>query len=293
MPNALIPELDGRRLTVDVALNQPSIVRDRIAELADTQILLPKFFRTLGAKVNGGGMLYSVIQASDFFTSDIEKRNTRAEYKAVEGVDPEPKLAVVEDWGGKFQIGAEEITRNAINYLDQQTTQLANTIARKLDVRAMAELEAAVTGSNVLPGNDWSTLVTIGPEANLTPSAELPTADLSAAQKAAELQELGVTHDLLVVHPNEAHSLRVAYGDKLDAMLTSAGVKLFSNPRVTAGTAWAIESAAVGTVGFEAPLTVDTWEDKATRSWWVQGYVVPAFAVDRPFAAKKLTGLAG
>jgi hypothetical protein len=157
----------------------------------------------------------------------------------------------------------------------------------------MAELTAAVTGANVVPGSDWSTLVTVGPETELTPSAELPTADLSAAQLASDLQELGVRHNLLVLHPNEAHSLRVAYSDRLDDMLKSAGVELFANPRVTAGTGWAIEKGMVGTVGFEFPLTVDAWEDKATRSWWVQAYVVPAFGVDRPFAAKKLTGLAG
>lgn len=294
MPNALIPELDGRRLTVDYVLRSPTtILRGRIARLADSQILLPKFFRTYGGRIEGGGMLYSVIQASDFFTSDVEKRNTRSEYKIVEGVDPEPQLAVVEDWGGKFQVGQEEIIRNDTSYLDQQTTQLANTIARKLDIRAMATLEAAVTGANTVPGSDWSDLVTVGPEADLTPSAELPTADLSAAQLASDLQELGVKHDLLILHPNEAHSLRVAYGDKLAAMLSSADVSMFVNPRVTAGTGWAIEKAAVGTVGFESDLTVDTWEDKATRSWWVQAFVVPAMAVDRPFAAKKLTGLAG
>lgn len=292
MTSALIPELSGRRLTVDVALQQPTIIRGRIAALADEQILLPKFFRALGG-VTGGGMLYSVIQASDFFTTDVEKRAPRAEYKIVEGVDPEPKLALVEDWGGKFQVGAEDISRNNISYLDQQTTQLANTITRKLDVRALQELEAAVTGDNIVAGHDWSDLVTVGPLDTLTASADLPTADLSAAQLASDLQELGVKHDLLVVHPNEAHSLRTAYGDKLGAMLASAGVELFSNPRVTAGTAWAVEKGAVGTVGFEFPLSVETWEDKATRSWWVQAFVVPAFAVDRPFAAKKLTGLAG
>lgn len=293
MANALIPELSGRRLTVDYVLKQPSIIRAQIAKLADTQILLPKFFRTLGAQVTGGGMLYSVISASDFFTSDVEKRNARSEYKIVEGVDPDPQLAVVEDWGGKFQIGAEDVIRNDVNLLDQQTTQLANTLARKLDTRAMAAVTAAVSGANVVPGHNWSAVVTVGPLDALTPSAERPTADLSAAQLASDLQELGVRHDLLVVHPNEAHSLRVAYGDQLDAMLSSAGVDLFANPRVASGTAWAIEAGKVGTVGFESPLTVDVWEDKGTRSWWVQAYVVPAFGVDRPFAAKKLTGLAG
>lgn len=293
MANSLIPELSGRRLTVDAALSKPTIIRNQIAKLADDQILLPKFFHNLGGKVEGGGLLYSVIQASDFFTTDIEKRSPGNEYKVVEGVDPEPKLAKVEDWGGKFQITDEQVGRNDVNYLDQQTTQLANTIARKLDVAAMAAVNAVITGTNVVTGHDWGDVVTVGPETSLTPSAELPTADLSSAQLAADLQELGVTHDLLIVHPNEAHALRVAYGDKLDDVLKSAGVALFANPRVTAGVGWAVKSGEVGTVGFEATLTVDTWDDRSTRSRWVQAYAVPAFAVDRPYAAKKITGLAG
>lgn len=291
MPNALIPELTGRRLTVDVALKQPNLIRNQIAKLADEQLLLPKFFSNLGAPVTGGGMLYSVVQASDFYSTDVEKRSPGNEYRVVEGVDPEPKLAVVEDWGGKFQITDEQISRNDVSYLDQQTTQLSNTIARKLDVAAMGAIADATI--EAVTGHDWSDLVLVGPEARLTPSGSRPTADLSAAQLAADLEELGVTHDLLVVHPNEAHSLRVAYGDGLDAMLKSAGVTLFANPRVAAGTGWAVQAGSVGTVGFEAPLTVDKWDDRSTRSTWVQAYCVPAFAVDRPYAAKKITGLAG
>jgi hypothetical protein len=72
MTSPLIPALNGRTLTLDVALRQPSIIRDRIARLADDQILLPKFFRQFGAKVEGGGLLYSVIAASDFYTTDVE-----------------------------------------------------------------------------------------------------------------------------------------------------------------------------------------------------------------------------
>lgn len=292
MPNALIPELSGRRLTVDVALKQPTLIRAQIAKLADDQILLPKFFRNLGQPVTGGGMLYSVVQAADLFTTDVEKRSPGSEYKVVEGVDPEPKLATVEDWGGKFQITDEQISRNDVSYLDQQTTQLANTIARKLDVAAMIAVNTAIGGGNTVVGHDWSTVVISGPDTSLTPPVERPTADLSLAQLAADLQELGVKHDLLVLHPDQAHDLRVAYGDGLDAMLKSAGVELFSNPRVTAGVGWAIQSGQVGTIGFEAPLTVDTWDDRATRSRWVQAYAVPAIAVDRPYAAKKLIGLA-
>ena len=290
MPNALIPELTGRRLTVDVALKQPSILRDQIAKLADDQIVLPRVFRPFGAQVQGGGLLYSVIAASDFFTTDVEKRTPGAEYKVVEGVEPEPKLAVVEDWGGKFQITDEQRTRNDVSYLDQQTTQLANTIARKLDTRAVEALQAAPIAS-VATLNSWDNLVMVGPLDTITPSASRPTAHFAQAQELADLEELGVTHDTLLVHPAQARALRTAYAEELTAMLESVGMTMFSNPRIPAGTAFVAQGGMVGTVGFETALTVEVYDDRSTRSMWVQAYAVPAFAVDRPYAAKKITGL--
>ncbi|WP_328856365.1 hypothetical protein OG579_13685 [Williamsia herbipolensis] len=293
--SALLPTLSGRNLTVDAALKQPSVIRNRIAKLADAQIILDKLYHGLGGQVQGGGILYSVVKASDFYTSDVEQRAPGGEYKVVEGVDPDPKLATVADWGGRFQVTDEQRTRNDVSYLDQQTTQLANTITRKLDVAAIANVEAAIAAdaANAVTGHNWSTTVTVGPLDQITPSASRPTADISAAQLAADLQELGVHHNLLVVHPNQAHALRTAYGDNLDNMLTSAGVELFSNPRMTAGVAYVCEKGEVGTVGFEVALTVESYPDRSTRSTWVQAFAVPAFAVERPFALKRLSGLAG
>jgi hypothetical protein len=291
MPSPLLPQLSGRNLTVDVALNQPTLIRNRIAKLADAQIILPKLYHA-GGKVEGGGILYSVIQASDMFTSDVEKRAPGGEYKVVEGVDPDPKIAKVDDWGGKFQILDEQRDRNNISYLDQQTTQLANTITRKLDVAAIAALEAAIDSGNTVAGHTWNGLKFVGPLDAITASDVRPTADISAAQMAADLQELGVKHNLLIVHPNQGHALRSAYAENLDDMLKSAGLELFISPRMTAGTAYVCEKAAVGTVGFEKPLTVISWPEPSTRSTWVQAYAVPAFAVDKPYALKKLTGLA-
>ena len=82
--------------------------------------------------------------------------------KANMAVEPEPRLAPVDDWGGKFQVTQEQILRNDVNYIDQQTTQLSNTIARKLDTRAVAPLQAAVIGS-VAPAAGWDDLVMVGP----------------------------------------------------------------------------------------------------------------------------------
>lgn len=54
---------------------------------------------------------------------------------------------------------------------------------------------------------------------------------------------------------------------------------MFSNPRVPEGWAFVAEQSRVGTVGFEATLTVEAWREPATRSTWVQAYAVPAFAL--------------
>ncbi|MBM4726054.1 hypothetical protein ERC79_02595 [Rhodococcus sp. ABRD24] len=294
MTYSLLPDLQGRRLTVDVALQQPTILRNRIAELADPQLVLDKFFTSSGQKVEGGGILFSIIKASDFYTAnDVEKRGPGREYAVVEGVDLEPKLATVDDWGGKFQILDEQINRNDVSYIDQQTTQLTNTIVRKLNDAALAAIEEHIGAENTLAGHNWSNVVTVGPEADLTPNSERPSADLSAAQLAATMQELGVVHDLLVMHPTQEHALNVAYGDKLAAMLESAGVSKFVTPRVQPGVAYALKKSEAGVVGFETPLTVESYDDRATRSKWVQAYAVPAFAVEKPYAVKKLTGLAG
>ncbi|KUI13453.1 hypothetical protein AU191_16825 [Mycolicibacterium acapulense] len=292
MPNPLIPELTGRTLTVDAALKRPTVIRDRIAKLADEQILLPKFFRPSGARVEGGGLLYSVIAATDFFTTDIEKRAPGAEYRVVEGIEPEPSLALVEDYGGRVQVLDETVTRNDVNRIDQLTTQLSNTIVRKLDVRAVAALEAASIGS-VAVATSWEDLILSGPLDQLTPSGDRPTAHFAQAQELADLEELGVVLDTLIVAPEQARQLRTAYAENLGDMLKSAGFTsgMFANPRIPAGTAYVAQGGMVGTVGFEVPLTVEVVDDRLTRSRWIQAYAVPAFAVDRPFAAKKITGL--
>lgn len=186
-PNPLIPRLDGRQLTIDAALKRPTMIRDQIAKLADETLLLPKLFRPAGRKTDGGGLLYSVIEASDFFTArDVEKRTPGTEYPMTPGVDPEARLALVESYGGQFDIADEQVIRNEVDYIDQQTTQLANTIARKLDNRAMQELATADVGI-VAAQTNWANLTFVGPESSLTPTSQRPTSHFADAQLLADL----------------------------------------------------------------------------------------------------------
>lgn len=289
----LLPTLTGRTLSVDAALRHPTAIRDQIAKIADTQLVAPHFFHSVGVPIEGGGLLYNVIKASDQYTTDVEQRAPGQEYKVVEGVDPEQKLARVEDWGGKFQISDEQRDRNDVSYLDMQTTQLANRIARKLDERALKVLLDALDdepGSSI-SGHSWGSLILDGPADAITTSSARPTADFAAAQLAADLEELGVVHDTLVVHPNQAAALRTAYAENLSKMLEAASLKLVTNVLVPIGSAFVAQAGEAGVIAFEKPVTVTTWRDEATRSTWVQSYAVPAFAVNKPAAVKLINGL--
>lgn len=291
MPNPLIPELTGNRISVDAAMSEPSRIAHRIAKLVDKQLLLPRFLRPYGAKVLGGGMLHASLTAASFFTAGpMEQRAPGTEYRMVDPLDPEPKLAAVEDWGASAEILDEAILRNDTSRLDLVVTQLTNDLLRLLDTRMVNKLEEANPDS-VVAAVSWQNLMTVGPLDQLTPSGDRPPAHFAQAQELADLDEMSVQLDTLVVGPAQARQLRTAYAEDLDAMLKSAGLTMYSNPRIPDGTAYLAEGGQVGTIGFEVPLTVEVIPVPLERKKIVRAYVVPAMAIERPFACKKLTGL--
>lgn len=291
MPNPLIPELTGGRLSVADVMARPTIIRDRIAKLAENQILLPHLFRPYGARVEGGAMLYTMVKNSDFFTADpLEPRSPGAEYAILRGQDPESRLALVNDFGGRVQVLDEVILRGDIDAIEAATLQLTNRIVRALDVRAVAAIEAAAPQS-IAVALPWDEVLTVGPADLITSSARRPSASWAAGAELMELAELGNVADTLLVHPTQRTALVTAYAENLPDVLEAAGLKLVSNPRITEGTAYLVQAKAAGTVGFEVPLTVEPVPDRGTRSTYLQAFCVPAFAVTNPGAVVKLTAL--
>ncbi|MFH5231017.1 major capsid protein [Antrihabitans spumae] len=292
----LMPELFGDRLTVSMAMSNPSYIMTRISDVADKTLILDSFFSPYGGTVQGGAILYNVLAAKDrYLNGDVAERKEGAEYAVVEGTDPEARLAPVRDWGGKFATSDEQIHRNDVSYLTIQVDQLANTIARKLNVAALATLDAeldALGGAADIVGHNWDDVVTTGPESTLTPNRERPAADFALAQLSADGDELGIKFDTLLVHPEQAFALTVAYAENLTTVLNSAGLTMKSSPYITPGKAYITRSGAAGTVGFEKPLTVDVYDDRSIRSKWTQAYAVPAYAVEQPRAVRRILGLA-
>src|SRR6202011_16292 len=98
---ALLPVLSGRTVTIDEALKYPNLIRDRIAKIADDLMVAPNFYNSSAAGTTGGAILYSILRMGDMYVNDVlEERNPGAEYREVQGMDPEVRLATVKHWGG-------------------------------------------------------------------------------------------------------------------------------------------------------------------------------------------------
>ncbi|ORM38178.1 major capsid protein [Williamsia sp. 1135] len=294
------PKLTGSTLTVDAALNQPQLITQRIADLTKQKFIVDKVFASSGFSVAGGAVLYEVAApGNEYLSRDIEAVAPGNEYPIVSSGRPETAIANAEDYGGKFFVSDAAKIRNDKRVMDRDVTALANTIVRKVNTRTVATIEAALTkyhetGENnlIVTGHSWTDAITVGPAAELTPSGSLPAADFATAQWLADIDEMGLTFDLWIVHPNELKALKIAYGSELEKVLASNGIELFSTNRMAPGTAYAVDTGEVGFISYEQGLTTETWREQKTKRTWVQSWAIPLMGVSNPQAIRKFTGLA-
>lgn len=289
------PVVSNNQLSVDLALKQPGRITKRLSDLTLQKFIAPELFSSSGAVTTSGAIMYDVITINELYTkNDIEQRGPSDEYPIVQGERAEPKVAKSEDWGGKFWLSDESIRRNDVTGFNNLTTQLANTMVRKVNQRTVAVLENVISnlgGAGVISGHDWGNVTLTG--TSPTPSNERPFADLIAAQLAADVEELGYQYDVWIVNPVQYADLRVTYGPDLDGILSDAGITMFRSNRVTAGTAYAAVRGGVGFLDYEQMMQTETWRDPATKRNWVQSSVLPIMGVTDPYAIKKVTGLQG
>lgn len=283
-------------LTVDMMLNQPNRITRRIADLALQRFIVNRIFSTGGTAVSGGAILYEQALANDLYTDrDVERVAPGGEFPIVGSTRRGPKVAEVEKYGGKFQVTDEARKRNDVVMFNNQVTQLSNTIVRKVNTRAVIELEAAIAalgGAGTFVGNNWQAVVTAGTSASN--NSEMPAADFAEAQLIADRDELGVHYDLWIVNPQEMAALKVIYGDKWQQVLVSFGIdEVFASNRVTAGTAYAVARGEVGFLEYEQGLGTETWRDPEVEAYWTQSSVRPVMGITNPLSIRKVTGLAG
>lgn len=288
------PSVSGNNITVDTMLNQPTRITRMIMDLSLQRFIADRVFSSAGG-VSGGAVIYDQATTNELYaTRDVERVAPGQEFPLVTSDRLVPKIAEVEKWGGKVFITDEAKDRNNSAMFTNQIRQLTNTIIRKINARAISELEASITASGqTITGRNWNTVVVGGSSQS---NADLfPVRDFVKAQQTADEQELGVNFDLWLLNPAQYAQLHIIYGGaNLAELLRGLGISIYVSNRVTAGTAYVVASGQVGEMRIEKPLGTESWRDQEGRErTWVQASVRPVMYVTNPYAVEKFTGLAG
>lgn len=287
------PVITGDNITLDLLLNEPTRITAYLSDLSLRGMFSQRVFSN-GGGLTGGALVYNQLTSNQLFTSrDVQEITPGAEFPIVTADRMAPKVAVPIKIGGKYFVLDEARDRNDATTVQLESQLLANTIQRKLDTTAINLLDASLTEFNrTVAGVNWSTAKTTA-SGSVTKGGS-PVADFAKIQGLADVDELGVRYNLWLVNPQEYTNFLTFYGaENLAAVLNASGIEMVSTNRVTAGTAYALQSGAVGQMRLEKPLSTETWREQATERTWVQSGVRVAMAVTNPFSAIKVTGLAG
>jgi hypothetical protein len=285
------PVVSGTTITVDTMLQQPTRVTRMIMDLTLQRFIADRVFASAGG-VTGGAVVYDQATLNQLYADrDVQRVSPGGEFPIITSSRQVPKLAQVEKWGGKVFITDEARDRNNSVLLTNQLRQLANTVVRKINARAVAELESAITAfpTQTFVGNNWANVITAGTSASN--ASAYPAADFAKANMLAEQQELGVSYNLWLINPTQLMRLQVIYGDRLGLVLQSFNATIYTSNRVAVGTAYVVAEGQVGEMRLEKPLSTETWREEATERTWIQTSVRPIMYVTNPFSVIKVTGL--
>jgi len=287
------PTVTGTEISMDLLLQQPVRITRMIMDMSLQRFVADRIFAS-GGGVTGGAVVYDTVQQNELYLDrDVQQIQPNAEFPVVTSERLTPSVATVEKWGGRFYYPDEARDRNDVTMFTNRARQLTNTIVRKLNQRAIAVLDAAITAdSRTLAGNDWSAVVT-GPSGSASNHTAYPAYDFAKVQKQADTEELGIVYDLWVINPQEYLVLKSIYGGDLNSMLADMGASIYVSNRVTAGTAYVVAERQVGQMRMEQPLQTVTYRQDENERTWVQSGVRPLFFVDNSFAVVQMTGLAG
>jgi hypothetical protein len=289
----------GTDITTDILVQQPTRVNRFVTDYLNInrrRFLLDVIFDN-GGGMTGGAIIYESQGLNDFYaTRDVQQVAPGAAFPLVTFARQALGQANPEKWGGEFEVTYEARDRNDTRQLQRKTIQLANTIIRKLNIRAMIELEAAIAslgGAGVIAGNNWAAAIPSG--SNPTAPPLTPIADLAEVVTTNDLRELGLVYNTLIIHPSDLSVLRLFYQGQLNAVLADYGFDtVFATPQIAAGTVYAVAGQGqVGQYRVEQPLQTVSVEDKLLEKFTIKSSVRPAMFVDNPYAILKITGVAG
>jgi hypothetical protein len=288
------PTVSGLTISVPIFLQQPERITRVVRDLTLQRFLLDRLFDSPGGGVTGGAVIYDVVQSNDLYPNrDVELVSPGSEFPIVTSLEVAPSVALSEKWGGKTFILDEAARRNDARKLMNELRRLGNALVRKANQRAVGIIDAAITAnSRSVTAHNWTTAILYG--TTPTNPQQTPQADLAAAQRQADVEEMGVQYDTLLWNPSDATTFRNVYQGQYQQVLADNGIReAYASNRVVAGTAYLLQRGQVGEYRLEKPLSTETWREQEIQATWIQTDVWPLMFISNPFSILKLTGLAG
>jgi nitrogen regulatory protein PII-like uncharacterized protein len=107
--------------------------------------------------------------------------------------------------------------------------------------------------------------------------------------------ELGYDYNYAIMAPTDWRNFRLSVGGdaaQARALLGDSGITgLWITNRKAIGTVYWLSQRMVGELGYEVPLSTETWRDPDGKQQdWYQSYVLPICYVTDPFAILETTG---
>lgn len=295
------PTISGTTITVDFLLNNPTVIRREVADRVMQNFFLDKVFTMGGGGVMGGAILYDQPTTVDVYTDrDVERVAPGAEAPILTGARIVPLVQPVEKFMAKFAVTDEAKNRNDGRVVRRQMRRMANTITRKMQQRALAELEAAISAFSLTQAApEAKSWLEATKEARLSVvPAKSPLSVVLKAQEAQENREMGEPYDTIILNPKERRLLLEYFGTeagRVQAALESVGITtMISTPRKTAKSAILCAGGEVGEIRFEEPMRTESEREGAPllrQQTWIQSSVNPIVVVDNPYAVVELTEL--
>lgn len=289
--------VSGQNITVDQWLKKPEIITRRVGELAQQNFIAGDIFDV--STISTGSVVVETpdTNSNDLFTkTDVQKLEPGSAYPRADIARGELVAYSAEKWGHEFEVTDEARDDNEATVMQKAPRVLANTLTRKLNLRAVATIEAAATAytRTQAAAATWTAVNALTADSKTNASSPLHVFALAQQKLAGEERGWEEAFDTVILNPQETFALTVALGKDWKAGLADAfGIKnVRTSARVTAGTAYYLASGQVGAMRFNTPLTVSTYREENVDSTILKAKARFIPYVSEPYAFLKLTGLA-
>lgn len=307
MPTQAIYSGQGTRLTVNMMIQDPLMIRARMLQMADQQFIMNALLRPVPAAQAG---VLAYMESTPLFASDDAQEVAEGgEIPLGVGADGIPLVAHTIKTALGVEITREMRDRNRVDLVNLRLDQVRNTIVRNWERRLFASFDAAIAQTGmVVAGTSWSNPSTGSPRTDVLQAIKLVTE--SRAQYANldvnnQQDYFGFVPDAIVISTASQYNLlqntefqqlylggniadrNPLYTGQLERDIV--GCTVYISRFIPPNSTYVLQTKVSGGWSDERPLGVTPlYPDQPREVWRADVVRRTAIFVDQPYAVAKI-----